>query len=83
MTTEGKVQLLTEGSGPKIRTLAAAEPSAVDSAGSAQADVVRHQQVVSLADRRGDVGDDGVLGEILIELQAIRGSLQLLIAQLD
>ena len=71
---ESEVQLNQEGIGPKVRTLALVEPSPVDASGNAQADDERHQQIVGLSDRRGDLLDD-VGPAILMELRAIRESL--------
>lgn len=82
MSGESEIQLLTEGSGPKVRTLEIVEPSAVDATGAAQADDARHQQVVSLADRRGEVADGGTDQLILEELRAVREVLQTISGQL-
>jgi hypothetical protein len=83
MPTESEIQLLTEGSGPKVRTLESTESAGVDATGAAQADDVRHQQVVALADPRGDLVDPSLSQLILEELRGIRATLELISTQLD
>jgi hypothetical protein len=81
--TESEIQLLTEGTGPKVRTLETTDPAGVSAAGAAQADDVRHQQVVALANRRGDLVDDSISQLVLEELRGIRATLELISTQLD
>jgi hypothetical protein len=82
VATNSDVQLLTEGSGPKVATVALERPQAVDSAGASQAPETVHQQLVTTADSRGDEVED--LGpEILAELRLIRELLGVISMQLS
>lgn len=77
MPTESYVQVANDGSGKKVRNRALSEPQAVDATGASQADLVRYQQIVGVADQRGDlIADDG---EILSELRAIHAALDHLV----
>lgn len=54
--SDADIQLLPEGTGPHVRTVSLTSPDTVNASGNAQADVTRHQQLVTLADRRGETG---------------------------
>ena len=79
---ESKVRLNVEGTGPDVSTIKITSPTSVDAAGAAVADTAKHQQIVTAADRRGDFGDDVDL-DILNELRAIRGVLDLIAMKLS
>ncbi len=82
MATESKVELLSEGTGPNVRTIKVTSPTAPDAAGNATADTATHQQVVALAKPNSDLvesRDDS----ILMELRMIRELLTAISVQLD
>lgn len=78
------IQVATDGSGKKVANIAVTEPQDVDTSGNAQADLTRYQQVVTLADRRGDLPVDAVtLGDVYDRLGDIHLTLQLILSQFD
>jgi hypothetical protein len=80
--TESEIDVAPATGGIPVRTLKQVEPAGVDSAGAAQDDLARHQQVISLADRRGDL-DESVQDLILGELRLIRETLELISLKLS
>jgi hypothetical protein len=82
VATASDVQLLTEGSGPKVATVALERDQPVDSAGASQAPETVHQQLVTAADSRGGEVVD-LAPEILAELRLIRELLGVISAQLS
>lgn len=76
---EGEIQVAPDSTGAKVRSLTQTE-AAVDSAGAASADLVRHQQVISIAERRGELvepHDEAILSELrmireLLEVISLR-----------
>jgi len=82
--SEADVQVAPDSTGARIKTYEIAEPQPVDASGNAVADFLRNQQVISLADRRGDAVDvDGIGGRILVELQAMRELLEAISLKLE
>lgn len=81
--SEATIELLAEGTGPKVRTQKLTTPSPPDSAGAATPDSVAHEQVVAVADARGDLVDQAIQTQILGELGLIRATLQLILAALE
>ena len=80
--SESYVQVAPDSTGKKIRNLQISEPQAVDAAGNAQADLVRNQQVISIANRRGDLPDT-FEEQMLAELRLIRERLDQISLQLE
>lgn len=78
--TESDVQLAPEGSGPPVATLELVRPQPVDASGNVSADRTVHQQVITIADRRGELADTEWEAEVLSELRAIKDVLQLVLA---
>ena len=82
MTTPSNVELNVEGTGPRVRTLKLTSTTAPDASGNATADTATHQQVVTLADQRGDIPID-LSSDILGELKAIHEALDLIAMRLE
>jgi hypothetical protein len=81
MTTDSTVELAVEGTGPKVRTRKRITPQPVDASGNAVADLIDNQQVIGLADSRGNLVDPQV--EVLTELRAIHEALDLIAMRLE
>lgn len=75
------VQVAADGSGKKVANVSITEPQAVDSSGNVQADLTRYQQVVTVANARGDITDRW--DEVLDELRAVNANLTLLLEVME
>lgn len=74
---ESYVQVAADGAGKKVRNASLTESQGVDTSGNAQADLVRYQQVVLIADGPdGDTVDWGQLKGINDQLQSIHELLE-------
>jgi hypothetical protein len=64
------VQVATDGSGKKVANVAVTEPQAVDASGNAQADLVRYEQTIGLANAEGDlIADPANLLQSILDAQ--------------
>jgi hypothetical protein len=75
MPTEAELQLNAEGTGKKVATVSVDRPVAVDASGNDGGTETVHQQVVALADGRGDLADEAFEAQALGLLREIRDSL--------
>jgi len=83
MPSDSVVQLPPDSTGQKIAVRKVTSPSPVDASGNAQDDVEANQQVISLADRRGDYRLEESMPKILAELVAIRDVLEVISLKLE
>lgn len=83
--SDADIQLNTEGSGPRVRTLEIVQPQPVTSAGAAQADLTVNQQVITVADDSGKVQDDPnrMMGDIRSLLERNNELLELVLESLS
>jgi len=82
--SDSVIQVPPDSTGAKVKTYKLTTPTGADSSGANQADTVTHQQIVSIADRRGD--DANLAGwqrSVLFELQAMRELLEAISLKLE
>lgn len=84
MPSDSVIQLPPDSTGQKVAVRKVTNPSPVDSAGAAVADVAANQQIIALADRRGDPSSvEDALLESLSELRSIRELLEVISLKLE